>query len=99
MTYEQLKLKTFIEQNFDVSGLKQMGMLDKSIRKNYYEKIAARICQFFGYKSIYEYGRTEIKAWLSTDKGCEPYYRPATTQTPVDWPKMGVMKLKDWKLN
>lgn len=99
MTHEQLKLKMFIEQNFDVPSLKQMGLLDKSIRKNDYDKIAARICQFFGYKSIYEHGRTTIKCLLSTGEMWEIYYSPITTETPVDWPKMGVIRLKDWKLN
>lgn len=53
---EQTKLKEFIEDNFDFDGLKSMGFFEKGMRKTDYEKIAERVCLFFGYKSIYEYG-------------------------------------------
>jgi len=49
------KLKQFLEDNIPFKELKQVGFWEKGIRKTDYEKIAARICAFFGYKTIYEY--------------------------------------------
>jgi len=50
------KLKQFLEDNFAFEPLKKAGFFGKDIRKTDYEKIAARICWYFGYNSIYEHG-------------------------------------------
>ena len=52
-------------ENFDFSGLKKIGVYSKDIKRNDYEAQAARICQFFGYKTVYEYGSNEIHCHLS----------------------------------
>jgi len=49
------KLKYFIEKYIPFSDLKKAGFFAKDVRKTDYEKIAARVCHTFGYKSIYEY--------------------------------------------
>ncbi len=49
------KLKQFLEDNIAFAPLKKAGFFGKGIRKTDHEKIAARICWFFGFKSIYEY--------------------------------------------
>lgn len=59
------KLKEFIEDHFDFQTLKKVGFFEKGIRKTDYEKIAARVCLFFGYKSIYEYGKIRFSGILS----------------------------------
>lgn len=57
LTPEQQKLKDFIEDNIPFYPLKKAGFWPAGTRKNHYDTIAARVCQFFGYASIYEYGR------------------------------------------
>lgn len=64
--YEPTILKQFIEDNFDVATLVKVGFLKKEHKKDYFE-IAKRICTFFDYKTIYEYGATPIRAHLSYD--------------------------------
>lgn len=48
------KLKHFINNNIPFYELKKAGFF-KEIRKTDYEKIAERVCHYFGYKNIYEY--------------------------------------------
>ena len=55
----RLKLKTFLESYFDFSNLKEAGFFQCS--KNDYEARAAKICYFFGYKTVYEYAATICK--------------------------------------
>lgn len=52
----RLKLKTFLEDEIDFYGLKKIGFWCSGTRKTDYEKQAAKICHFFGFKSVYEYG-------------------------------------------
>lgn len=44
--------KEFIENNFDIYGLRECGVLtnEKTL-----EEIEKRICTFFGFKTIFEY--------------------------------------------
>lgn len=64
--YDQKILKDFIDDNFDIKSLIKVGFLKKELGKDYIA-IADRICTFFGYKDIYEYGAVEIRAHLSYD--------------------------------
>lgn len=59
-----LALKSFMKANFDFSTLKKVGFF-KDIKFNDYEGQAKRVCIFFGYKSIYEYGKHEIRCHIS----------------------------------
>lgn len=52
---EKQRLKEFIEDNIPFYELKKVGFWLKGTRKIDYEKISARICWYFGFKSIYEY--------------------------------------------
>jgi len=63
---EQQRLKDFIEDNFDFRTLKKVGFFDKEMKKTDYEKIAARVCTFFGYSSIYDYGMPIFHKIIST---------------------------------
>lgn len=54
------KLKQFIEKHIPFYELKEVGFWAKGTRKTDYEKIAARVCEFFGYQSIYEYDTFEM---------------------------------------
>jgi len=61
--------REYIEDNFDIEGLEEIGLLKKGISLDEIEK---RICEFFGLKTIFEYGFimkekvTEVKAQLKT---------------------------------
>lgn len=64
--YDLKILKQFIDENFDIKTLVKVGFIKKEIKKDYLA-IANRICVFFGYETIYEYGTNEIRAHLSYD--------------------------------
>jgi len=57
-------LKKFMIENFDYSGLRKAGVFTKEMRGDYQAQ-AKRICEMFGYKSVYEYGAKEIRCHLS----------------------------------
>ena len=61
--------REYIEDNFDIEGLEEVGLLKEEMSLDQIEK---RICEFFGLKTIFEYGFimkekiTEVKAQLKT---------------------------------
>jgi hypothetical protein len=61
---EQL-LKDFLEEFFDFDGLREVGFYDESIKRNDYQRQADRICRFFGYETVYEYGAKELRCHIS----------------------------------
>lgn len=66
-------LQNFIEEHFDIDSLIIEGFIDRSKRYDY-KAIEKRICDFFGIKSIYEYGAKELRAHISYDPGKRPLY-------------------------
>lgn len=48
-------LKTYLKENFDFKALKKAGFFSREIKSTDYEKQATRICQWFGFKNIYDY--------------------------------------------
>ena len=61
---ESKALKSFLIANFSYKDLKKAGFF-KDIKFNDYEGQAKKICDFFGYKNIYEYGKHEIRCHIS----------------------------------
>lgn len=57
-------LKNFMLEQFDFDGLKEIGLF-KGIKRNDYKSQAKKVCEFFGFKSVYEYGAIEVRAHLS----------------------------------
>ena len=57
-------LKNFMLEQFDYDGLKECGLFE-GIKRHEYQKQADRICKYFGFKTIFEYGSIEISAHLS----------------------------------
>ena len=55
MNDEQKRLKQFVEDHFPFDALKKEGFFEKGTRRTDYEKIAARMCWYFGFESVYEY--------------------------------------------
>jgi hypothetical protein len=66
LTPEEQHLKDFIEEHFDFHTLKMMGFFAKEIKAKDYDKIAARVCQFFSYDSVYEYAGGDMVKTSST---------------------------------
>lgn len=52
-------LKRFMLEFFDFNGLCKAGIFTKEMRGDYKAQ-AERVCTFFGYKTVYEYGLNAI---------------------------------------
>lgn len=57
MTAEKEQLKQFMLDHFDFDSLKEAGFWPKGTRRADFEAQAARVCQYFSYQTVYEYGR------------------------------------------
>lgn len=57
-------LERFMKEHFPYAFFKKIKFFDKQIRFDYKAQ-AARVCDFFGYKSVYEYGSKEIRCHLT----------------------------------
>lgn len=57
---ESQRLQAFLDEHFDFDGLRQVGFWPKGMRRKDYEGQAKRICEYFGYSSVYEYASVEI---------------------------------------
>lgn len=57
-------LKRFMIEFFPFSELRKAGFFTKEMKGDYYAQ-AKRVCDFFGYKSVFEYGAEEIRCHLS----------------------------------
>jgi hypothetical protein len=62
-------LKNFMLEHFDFDGLKKAGFYGQHIKRNDYAAQAERVCTFFGYKTVYEYGTKAISGHLSYGAG------------------------------
>ena len=71
-------LKNFMKEFFPFTELQKVGLFTKEM-KNDYKAQADKVCQYFGYKTVYEYGATEIRAHLSYVKGKRPKDDPFVT--------------------
>lgn len=77
MEFEKFKhdkngvLKRFMKEFFPFSEFRKAGVFTKEMRGDY-EAQAKRICEFFGYKTVYEYGAHEVRCHLS-DGGRTPF--------------------------
>lgn len=87
--YDIKILTKFINNNFDVKTMVKIGFFKSKDPLH----IADRICTFFGYDSIYEYGKEPIRAHLSyygdrpkhvNEKG-ELKEEPFITETISSW--------------
>jgi acyl-CoA thioesterase FadM len=57
-------LKNFMKENFHFPSLLKLGFFTKEMR-NDYKAQAERICHFFVYKTVYEYGEKEIRCHIT----------------------------------
>ena len=57
-------LKEFMQEHFPFNDLLKLGFFKKEM-KNDFKSQAERVCTFFGYKEVYEYGKEEIRCHVS----------------------------------
>lgn len=65
-------LKNFLNEFFDFYTLRKAGFFPKDIKKTDIHGQAKRICHFFGYKTVYEYGVEKIRCHISYADGHRP---------------------------
>jgi len=63
-------LEKFVKDHIPFTALKKAGFFTTE-KKRDYKGIAKRVCDFFGYESIYEYSAIEIRAQLSFPRTLE----------------------------
>jgi hypothetical protein len=57
-------LQRFMIEHFPFTPLRKSGFFTPNMKGDY-EAQAARVCQFFGYKTVFEYGDNEVSCHLS----------------------------------
>lgn len=57
-------LRRFMQEFFPFSDFKKIGFFTKEMKGDY-EAQAKRVCDFFGYKTVYEYGAKEVSCHIS----------------------------------
>lgn len=67
-------LKNFLEEFFDFKTLKKAGFFPKDMKKSDIHGQAKRICSFFGYETVFEYGAEKIRAHISYANGERPLH-------------------------
>lgn len=73
---EEQRLKEFMQDNFDFSTLKKVGFYSQEIKRTDYKAQAERVCHYFGYESVYEYGKFDpIRCHISY---ADPAPKPLT---------------------
>lgn len=72
MTESDKLLKNFLNEHFDFYTLRKVGFFPKDMKKIDIHGQVERICKFFGYKTIYEYGAKVIHAHISYVDGHRP---------------------------
>jgi len=68
LTSPEETLKNFMLEMFDFDGLKKAGIYSKEIKRKDYQAQADRICQYFGFKTVFEYGKDSVQCHLSYAK-------------------------------
>ncbi|MBB2951942.1 hypothetical protein [Sphingobacterium sp. JUb56] len=72
MTKDDKLLKDFLNDHIDFYTLRKVGFFPKEMKKTDIHGQAERICKFFKYKTVYEYGAKVIHAHISYVDGHRP---------------------------
>ena len=67
LVQEAKLLKSFMEEFFPFEELQKVGFFTKEMKGDY-DSQSKRVCEYFGYKTVYEHGAEEVKAHLSYSK-------------------------------
>lgn len=73
-------LKNFMTEFFPFDSFLKIGFFKKEMRDNYQAQ-ADKVCHFFGYKTVYEYGAEEIRCHISYGED-RPKNEPFVTVIP-----------------
>lgn len=57
-------LKRFMKEFFHFGELKKMGFFKPEWKNDYYSQ-AKRVCEFYGFETVFEYGAREIRCHLT----------------------------------
>jgi len=60
---KDMVLQRFMKEFFPFAPLRKAGFFTKEMRGDY-EAQAKRVCEYFGYKTVYEYGAKEIRCHI-----------------------------------
>jgi hypothetical protein len=74
-------LERFMKEFFPYNEFKKAGLFTKEM-KNDYKAQAEKICHYLGFKTVYEYGKDEIRCHISYGKGERPPDEPFITVIP-----------------
>lgn len=64
-------LKRFMKEFFPFGQFKKIGLFTDEMKGDYKAQ-ASRVCEFFGYKTVFEYGAKEVRAHISYADGHRP---------------------------
>ena len=68
MKYQDQKLlKKFMQEFFPFNNFKKIGLFTAEMKGDY-EAQANKVCYFFGYETIYEYGAKGFRGHVSFDR-------------------------------
>ena len=70
-TSDEGVLKRFMQEFFPFNEFMKAGLFTKEMKGDYNAQ-AKRICTFFGYETVYEYGAKTTSAHISYQKGYWP---------------------------
>ena len=70
-----------MQEFFPFSPLRKAGFFTKEMKGDY-DAQANRVCTFFGFETVYEYGAEEITAHLSYAENKRPIDEPFVTVIP-----------------
>lgn len=74
-------LERFMKEFFPFREFLKIGFFTKEMKGDYKAQ-AKRVCDFFGYKTVYEYGSQEMRAHISYADGKRPKGEPFVTVVP-----------------
>lgn len=57
-------LKRFMQEFFPFTDYRKIGFFKPEMKGDYYAQ-AKRVCNYFGYKSVFEHGAREIRCHIS----------------------------------
>jgi len=70
-TEKEMVLERFMKEFFPYSAFKKIGFFTAEMRGDY-ESQAKRVCEFFGYETVYEYRAHEVRCHISD--GCRSHF-------------------------
>lgn len=75
-------LENFMKEFFPFKEFKEIGFFTKEMKGNYQAQ-AARVCHYFGYKTVFEYGAKEVCAHISYGSGLRHDKAGLESATPM----------------